>query len=35
MKNAKDALKTEDLIVSDFTNDEDGVARFLAGYFNL
>ena len=35
MKNAKVELQTEDLTVSDFTNDEDGVARFLAKYFEL
>ena len=35
MKNAKDHLKTEEYIISEFTNDEDGVARFLAKYFGL
>lgn len=35
MKNAKDHLKTEEYIISEFTNDEDGVARFLAKYFDL
>ena len=35
MKNAKDHLKTEEYIISEFTNDEDGVARFLAKYFCL
>ena len=35
MKNARDELKSDDLVVSNFTNEEDGVARFLAKYFNL
>lgn len=35
MKNAKDHLKTEGLTVSEFTNDEDGVARFLSNHLEL
>ena len=35
MKNADEALKTESRTVSEYTNDEDGVARFLAEYFSL
>ena len=35
MKNAADELKEDGLIVSEYTNDEDGVARFLLKYFDL
>ena len=35
MKNADDAHKTENRIVSDYTNDEEGVAKFLSTYFGL
>ena len=35
MKNAKDDVKALCKNVSEYTNDEDGVARFLAAYFSL
>ena len=35
MKNAKDHLKSEGLTVSEFANDEDGVARFLSNHLGL
>ena len=35
MKNAKPELREEGLQISEFTNDEDGVARFLEKYFAL
>ena len=35
MKNAADELKENGLMVSEYTNDEDGVARFLLKYLDL
>lgn len=35
MKNAREELREEGLFVSAFTNQEDGVAKFLAEYFDL
>lgn len=35
MKNAAPELKEEGLVISEHTNDEDGVARFLEGYLAL
>jgi Cof subfamily protein (haloacid dehalogenase superfamily) len=35
MKNAKDELKEDGLVVSEFTNHEDGVAKFLLSYLGL
>ena len=35
MKNAHPDLREEGLIISEFTNDEDGVAKFLEEYFNM
>jgi Cof subfamily protein (haloacid dehalogenase superfamily) len=35
MKNADEAHKTDCRTVTEYTNDEDGVARFLAEYFSL
>ena len=35
MKNAKPQLYEKGLRLSEYTNDEDGVARFLAKYFDL
>lgn len=35
MKNAREELRAEGLLVSAFTNREDGVAKFLAEYFEL
>ena len=35
MKNANPDLREEGLHISEFTNDEDGVAKFLVTYFNV
>ena len=35
MKNAKDELKEKVKNVSKYTNNEDGVARFLTEFFNI
>ena len=35
MKNAKDNVKSKVKYITDYTNDEDGVAKFLSEYFNL
>lgn len=35
MKNARDEIKAKAKNVSKYTNDEEGVARFLSNYFNL
>ena len=35
MKNAKDELKSEVKLISEYTNEEDGVCKFLEKYFNL
>ena len=35
MKNAKDELKSQFAFVTEYTNKEDGVARFLVNHFNL